>query len=122
MWVIFAILGLVSGFMGALGLGGGTVLVPLLSLVGVGQKEAQLINIVSFVIMAFVILVFNIKNGLVQVFPAIVFSCVAVPFAAVVAMCVGGIDEGVLRSLFGAFLLVMGAIELVCYLKKYHFK
>lgn len=122
MWIVFVILGLVTGLMGALGLGGGTVLIPLLSLIGVGQKEAQLINVFSFVVMAFIILIFNIKNGLIDVFPAIIFSCVAVPFAVIVALCVRGIDEHILKITFGMFLLVMGAVELVCYLKKYHSK
>ncbi len=122
MWTIFVILGIVTGLMSALGLGGGTLLIPILSLVGVGQKEAQLINVFSFVVMAFIILIFNIKNGLVDVFPAVVFSCVAVPFAALMAICVKGIDEHVLKITFGAFLLSIGVVELVCYLKKYHSK
>ncbi len=122
MWIVFVILGLVTGLMGALGLGGGTVLIPLLSLIGVGQKEAQLINVFSFVVMAFIVLIFNIRNGLVDVFPAVIFSCVAVPFAVIIALCVRGIDEHVLKITFGAFLLIMGAVELVCYLKKYHSK
>lgn len=122
MWTIFVILGIVTGLMSALGLGGGTLLIPILSLVGVGQKEAQLINVFSFVVMAFIILIFNIKNGLVDVFPAVVFSSVAVPFAVLMAICVKGIDEHALKITFGAFLLSIGVVELVCYLKKYHSK
>lgn len=122
MWIIFVILGISTGIMGALGLGGGTALIPILSFVGVEQKEAQLINVFSFVIMAFIILIFNIKNGLVDVFPAVIFSCVAVPFAVIVALCVNGIDEHILKISFGAFLLAMGVIELLFYLKKYHSK
>jgi uncharacterized protein len=122
MWTIFVILGIVTGLMSALGLGGGTLLIPILSLVGVGQKEAQLINVFSFVVMASIILIFNIKNGLVDVFPAVVFSSVAVPFAVLMAICVKGIDEHALKITFGVFLLSIGVVELVCYLKKYHSK
>ncbi len=122
MWFVFVLFGLITGLLGAMGLGGGTVLIPLLSLVGVGQKEAQLINVLSFVIMALFILIFNIKNKLIDLFPALAFSVVAVPFAIVVALCVQGVNEQALKIVFGIFLLVMGGYELFCYLKKYHSK
>ncbi|MGN0798058.1 MAG: TSUP family transporter [Christensenellales bacterium] len=122
MWFVFVLFGLITGLLGAMGLGGGTVLIPLLSLVGVGQKEAQLINVLSFVIMALFILIFNIKNKLIDVFPVLAFSVVAVPFAIVVALCVQGVNEQALKIVFGIFLLVMGGYELFCYLKKYYSK
>ena len=122
MWFVFILIGLTTGLLGAMGLGGGTLLIPLLSLVGVGQKEAQLINVLSFVIMALFILFFNIKNKLIDIFPALIFSVVAVPFAVILALCVQGVNEQVLKIIFGIFLLFMGGYELFCYLKKYHCK
>lgn len=122
MWFVFILIGLTTGLLGAMGLGGGTLLIPLLSLVGVGQKEAQLINVLSFVIMALFILFFNIKNKMIDIFPAIIFSVVAVPFAVILALCVQGTNEQVLKIIFGIFLLLMGGYELFCYLKKYHCK
>ena len=122
MWFVFILIGLTTGLLGAMGLGGGTLLIPLLSLVGVGQKEAQLINVLSFVFMALFILFFNIKNKMIDLFPAIIFSVVAVPFAVILALCVQGANEQVLKIIFGIFLLLMGGYELFCYLKKYHCK
>ena len=52
--IFFEILaGVLGGIVAGMGMGGGTLLIPLLSIfLGVAQKEAQLLNVFSFVIMA----------------------------------------------------------------------
>ena len=82
--VFFILIGLISGIAGGMGMGGGTLLIPLLSIfLGVVQKEAQLLNVFSFVIMAIFVVYIHIKNKLINVFPAIMFSVLAAVFAVI---------------------------------------
>lgn len=122
MWIVFIILGVVSGTLGAMGLGGGTVLIPLLSIIGVAQKNAQVINVFSFVVMSFFILFFNIKSGLTKVFPALIFSIVGVVFAIISSLLVQNIENSILKILFGVFLLIVAIFEIISFVSKYKSK
>ena len=63
MWYFIA--GIASGVLGGMGMGGGTVLIPILTLLlGVGQHESQAINLVTFLPMAAVSLLIHFKNKL----------------------------------------------------------
>ena len=58
--------GLAGGVLGGMGMGGGTVLIPLLTLFGVDQAAAQGINLVSFLPMAALALPVHAKSGLLR--------------------------------------------------------
>ena len=61
--VIIAVSAL-GGIIGGMGMGGGTLLIPLLTLAaGVEQHLAQAINLMSFVPMSIVALIIHKKNG-----------------------------------------------------------
>lgn len=101
------VIGFLSGILGGMGMGGGTALIPLLRLMGVDQKAAQGINLLSFVPMAILAVYLHTRNGLIErknywqvVIPAIV-SAVAGVFAA------RALDSGILARAFGAFLFVL---------------
>lgn len=50
---LFILFGLFSGILGGLGMGGGTLLIPLLTIfMGLDQKLSQGINLLSFLIMS----------------------------------------------------------------------
>ena len=60
----YGIAGVLSGVLGGMGMGGGTLLIPLLSLFySVGQHTSQAVNLISFIPMAIValIIIFRIK-------------------------------------------------------------
>ena len=122
MFFILILIGLLSGILGSMGLGGGTVLIPLLSIVGIMQKNAQLINIFSFVIMSFFVLYFNIKNGLTKVFSALAFSITGLLTTTFSALIVKDIDNTVLKIIFGVFLTIVGIVELISFIVKYKSK
>ena len=87
-WLWFTICGLLGGILGGMGMGGGTVLIPLLSIgLDLSQHVAQAVNLISFVPMAIIALIIHVKNGLVEtsgiwwiIFSG-VLSCVAGCFA-----------------------------------------
>ena len=65
LWYVFA--GFLSGILGGMGMGGGTVLIPLLSIFyKVSQHVAQASNLISFIPMAIVALILHLKNKLVD--------------------------------------------------------
>ena len=64
MVILQFLFGLVSGIFGGLGIGGGTLLIPLLTIfLGFEQKMAQGINLLSFLVMAIVSIFIHSKNG-----------------------------------------------------------
>ena len=64
--VLIAI-GFAGGVLGGMGLGGGTLLIPLMTLLaGVPQKTAAAVNLIAFVPMAAIALAVHAKNGLIQ--------------------------------------------------------
>lgn len=106
--------GLVCGVLSGLGIGGGTLLmVWMTAVMGIAQKSAQGINLLYFLPTAACALVFHIKNRLIRprvVLPAILAGCVSAAGAAAVA---SAMDTGLLRRLFGGFLIVVGLTELL---------
>lgn len=98
--------GFFSGVLGGMGMGGGTVLIPALTVIfGVEQHIAQATNLIAFLPMAAFTLKVHKDNGLLKteglgwiVVPALLTS-VAAGFVAALLPSV------VLKKLFGAFLV-----------------
>ncbi len=111
---LFVLLGLISGVAGGMGMGGGTLLIPLVTLfLGVAQKQAQFLNIFSFIIMAVIVVIFHIKNKLVDVYPAVMFSLFGVGSAIFSAMLVKQVENTTLRVMFGIFLIALAIVQLL---------
>ena len=110
--ILLALSGIAAGVLGGMGMGGGTILIPLLTIFfNVGQKEAQAINLVSFIPMAMVSLVIHIKNkrvkkeGLLWIIVPAVLTSVGGGFAA------QAVNGEVLKRIFGGFLLLLSVVQ-----------
>lgn len=111
---ILILLGVIGGMAGGMGLGGGTILIPLLTIfLNIVQKQAQFLNVFSFVIMAIFIIFFHIKNKLVKIFPALIFSVFGVISSLVASLFVKNISNNVLKVCFGVFLLILATIQII---------
>ena len=105
---LFFLCGIAGGVLGGMGMGGGTALIPLLTvLCGVEQGVAQGVNLLSFLPMSFIALGVHAQNGLLQkqgllplIAPALVFSVLSSLLAAV-------LPAKILKSGFGVFLVVL---------------
>ena len=103
---IYALLGFLGGIPAGMGMGGGTVTIPLLTLLGgVEQKIAQSANLFSFFPMSLFALRTHAKNGLLKtqgilwtITPALLASALGALFAA-------SLPSEVLRKGFGVFLI-----------------
>lgn len=110
--ILLAVSGIAAGILGGMGMGGGTILIPLLTIFfNVGQKEAQAINLVAFIPMAIVSLAIHIKNkrvkkeGLLWIIIPAVLTSVGGGFAA------QAVNGEVLKRIFGGFLLLLSVVQ-----------
>ncbi|MCI9031576.1 MAG: sulfite exporter TauE/SafE family protein [Clostridia bacterium] len=112
--MLLIIIGVIGGVIGGMGMGGGTLLIPLLTIfVGVEQHSAQALNLLAFIPMSVVAIAIHIKNKLIdfkQVLP------IAIPAVA------AGVGSSVLSKLtgaralsrwFGLFLVSLGIYQLI---------
>lgn len=108
-WII---IGVAGGVFGGMGMGGGTLLIPLVTIfIDISQRQAQLINLISFVIMAAFVLIIHFKNKLVNVRVGTVFAVFGVVFALITSLLTKNIDNKILKIMFGVFLIVLSLIE-----------
>jgi uncharacterized membrane protein YfcA len=116
-WYVFA--GLLGGVLGGMGMGGGTVLIPLLSIFySVGQHTAQAINLISFIPMAIVALIIHVKNKLVE-FEKIILIIVPGVITCIVGCYIArAITGDVLKRCFGGFLILLSIFQFVTQIKK----
>ena len=112
-WLIALLAGAATGVLSAFGIGGGSLLlIYLTALAGVSQHQAQGINLLYFLPAAAAALPAHHNNGLVArqtLLPGVVAGLVT---SALAAWFSNGLDTGILRKLFGLFLLYIGLREL----------
>lgn len=110
--------GLIGGVVGGMGMGGGTLLIPILTLLaGFEQLEAQGINLISFIPMSIVALILHFKNKLVkfkQTYLLAIIGAVVSLLSALIAVHIKGV---VLKKIFAIFLIIIGIWQLVEFIK-----
>lgn len=111
--MVNAIVALISGFFGAIGVGGGSVLIIYLTLLmHMPQLKAQGINLIFFIPCSIVGLIFHIKNKLIdykKAVPLILFGLIGVVFGFWLNQV---INESIIRKLFGAFIVLLAFFQL----------
>lgn len=113
MTMIYLILiGFFSGIISGMGIGGGTILIPaLIFLQDIGQKEAQMVNLLYFVPTALIALYFHNKNKNIEtkiIKPIILWGLLGAFAGAFLAV---QMEADNLRKFFGVFLFCMGVSE-----------
>lgn len=108
-----AIVGFLTGILASMGLGGGFILVVWLTVFeDVAQRAAQGINLLFFLPIALISLIFHLKNHLVN--KTLVGKMALGGLLGAVIGTYGAqlIDNSLLRKLFALFLLAFGLREL----------
>ena len=117
MWYI--IVGILSGVLGSMGMGGGTILIPILiTFFSMEQKTAQFINLVSFVFMGVIAVILHKKNGLIAFGLGLIFAIFGGVFAFFVSIFSTKLDGQILKNIFGIFLIIVGFCQLITSIKK----
>lgn len=105
--------------LGGMGMGGGTVLIPALTLFfKIAQTEAQGINLLSFVPMAIVAVFLHAKNGFINLNSVLPVALPAVLFSVFGSFLVRLISGNIQTKIFGVFLLILAALQFVLSCKK----
>ncbi len=111
---LLILFGLIAGVFGGMGMGGGTLLIPLLTIfLSFNQKVAQGFNLLSFLLMAVIAIIIHAKNKMIDssnIFPIILGGVIFSVGGALLANLVSG---KVLRIIFGVFLIVLAIFEFV---------
>ena len=112
-WLLPFLCGLGTSILSAWGVGGGTLLLLIMTLfLGVDQRTAQGINLLFFLPTAAAALVFHWKNGFLDR-PALKHAVPwAVIFALIGAWIATAVDVEILRKPFGVYLLASGVLML----------
>lgn len=112
-WLTALLAGAAAGVLSGFGVGGGTLLlIYMTAFAGVDQHLAQGINLLYFLPAGLMALPAHLKNGYV-VTPVLLPAIGAgLALAALAAWAATALDVEVLRKCFGAFLIIVGTMEL----------
>lgn len=112
------LIGLISGIVSGLGMGGGTILILLLSLLlGIEQHIAQATNVIFFVPTAIAAITIFIKNKNIKFKIGIPICIFGIIGAVIGAMISTKMNVNTLKKYFGIFLILI-AIREIYYLYK----
>lgn len=109
---VYFLAGFLAGIPGGMGMGGGTLLIPALTVfLCVPQQSAQGLNLLSFLPMSLFALAQHKKNGLLKTEGLWLLILPALLFSALGSLCATALDGELLRKLFGAFLIALALIQ-----------
>ena len=114
------LIGLVSGIVSGTGMGGGTILIFLLTfMLGMEQHIAQATNLIFFIPTSMVAIIVNLKNKNIDMKLALLISAFGILGAIIGANISIHIDVGILKKCFGVFLVIITINEIYSIFKLY---
>ena len=114
------IIGVISGIVSGTGMGGGTILIFLLTyLCNIEQHIAQATNLIFFNPTSIIAIIVNAKNRNINVKLGIIISLYGILGAIIGANLSIHLDMKSLRKYFGIFLLIISAHEIYSIIKQY---
>lgn len=114
------LMGLVSGIVSGTGMGGGTILIFLLTFImGVEQHIAQATNLIFFIPTSIVAIIVNLRNKNIDMPLAIIISVFGILGAIIGANISINIDVKILKKCFGVFLAIIAINEIYSIVKEY---
>ncbi len=111
--------GFFGGVLGGMGMGGGTLLIPILTVIlTVFQHEAQGINLLSFIPMAIITVVMHAKNKMITWRYALLVMLPAIASSVISSLFSAKLSQSVLSTSFGIFLIALGVFQMISELIK----
>lgn len=112
--IVDIIAGVLSGMLGAMGFGGGGILILYLTLYkNLPQLTAQGINLIFFIPSAILALIFHTKNKIVEWKTALKYILLSLPGLIAGYLLVTNINETLIRKLFALILIIMGLKQIL---------
>ena len=117
-WTV-ALVGFLAAVISSMGMGGGGILLIYLSaFTKTPQLKAQGINLIYFIPIAIVSLIFHVRNGFIKK-KAILFMIPTAVLGAILGSIISGnIDQDILKKGLALFLLVLGLKEIILSFRK----
>ena len=114
--------GIISGIVSGTGMGGGTILILVLSVfIGIDQHIAQATNLVFFVPTSIAAIIVSIKEKLIDWKTGIPIAIAGIIGAIVGAQISTKMNVNLLKKIFGLFLGVIAIHEIYFLIKEYRF-
>ncbi len=114
------LIGIISGIISGTGMGGGTILIFLLTFIlGIEQHVAQATNLIFFIPTSIVAIIVNLKNKNIDIPVAIIVSVFGVLGAILGANISINTDVNILRKGFAIFLAIIALKEIYSIIKIY---
>lgn len=107
------IVGLATGIISGLGIGGGTVLMMYMALMSYNHFNAVGINLTYFIFCAIPVVVKNVKDKKINISELLWIAIPATVVSVIVTLMVSNFDSGILRRIFGIFAIAVGVRELM---------
>lgn len=111
--MIIFLIGLFSGIMGGMGIGGGTLLIPALTFfTDLSQKQSQGINLTIFIPTATISLLFHFKNNNIETkiaIPIIISGLLGAFIGSTLAI---NLSNQNIKTAFALFLFIMGIFHI----------
>ena len=118
--MVEVIIGVISGIVSGTGMGGGTILIFLLTfMLGIEQHVAQATNLIFFIPTSIVAIIVNLKNKNIDIPLAIIVSIFGILGAIFGANIAINIDVQILKKCFGVFLAIIALNEIYSIIKLY---
>jgi uncharacterized membrane protein YfcA len=111
---ILGAVGIIGGIIGGMGMGGGTLLIPLLSIFfSMQQQNAQAINLIAFIPMAIVALIIHLKNKLIVFKDVLLIITFGIITSLLGSFLAKSMDGDLLKKCFGGFLIILSIYQFV---------
>ena len=118
--MVEVLIGIISGIVSGTGMGGGTILIFLLTFfMGIEQHIAQATNLIFFIPTSIVAIIVNLKNKNIYLKSAIIISIFGILGAIIGANISINMDVKVLKKAFGIFLAIIAIHEIYTIVKLY---
>lgn len=109
----YAVAGVLFGIIGGMGMGGGIILIPVLTmLLGESQHSAQALNLAAFLPMSAFALFAHIRKKRVDFRSALLLGGFGLVGAAAGALAANSLNADFLKRCFGGFLILLGVIRI----------
>ena len=113
-FIYFLLLSILSGVLAGMGMGGGTLLIPILTLImGVDQQIAQATNLLVFVPCAIIVCIIYWKSKLIDFKNSWLISVVASLISIIAVLVAVKLQNRTLSVIFGIFLILLGVVQFI---------
>lgn len=113
MSILIILSGFAAGILSGMGMGGGTILIPILVLFfGIKQQVAQCTNLIFFIPAAIISLVVHFKSNLIDLKKSLIIIIFGLIGALIGSYAAVKLPSESLKKYFAIYLIVMGINEL----------